>query len=93
MQVSLEYICEGEEFTLVTDESPTSLALSTDTERLFSNILTLVRTDCGRMAGSSCGTSLEGTGFEVSTGEGERVSTLGGGVGLVSEFTGMGSYC
>lgn len=67
--------------TLFPRKSPASLALSTDTERLFSNILTRVRTDCGRMAGSSC---------VASTGDGEGdVCALGGGgggVGLPSEL-------
>lgn len=81
------------QLTLFPDASPASLTLSTDTERLFSNILTLVRTDCGRMAGSSCSSSLAGRGFGVSTKDGEGASALGGGVGLLSEFTGMGSYC
>lgn len=65
-----------------------------ETERLFSNILTLVRTDCGFMAGSSSGfSSLTGADLGASRSEGEEFSALGGGVALVSEFTGIGSYC
>lgn len=79
------------ERTLSTDVSTTSLARSIETERLFSNILTLFSTDCGFIAGSSSGSSRGGggRGLEVgvvpgSAGEG-RASGLEGETGG-SEF-------
>lgn len=66
--------------------SAVSLARSTDTERLFSNIFTRVSTDCGFIAGSSAASGGGGGGrgfFSVSVSAG-RVWTLGG--GRVSEF-------
>lgn len=82
------------ERTLRTDDSP-SFALSIETDRLFSNILTLLSTDCGFMAGSSSRSSRGrgGRGLELgvtagSPGEG-RASGLGGGM-VGSEFI-MGS--
>lgn len=80
--------CEG--LTLSADDSP-SLALSIETDRLFSNILTLLSTDCGFMAGSSSRSSRGGggRGLELgvtagSPGE-DSVSGLGGGI-VGSEF-------
>ena len=82
------HLCE--ELTLTAD-SPPSLALSIETDRLFSNIFTLLSTDCGFMAGSSSRSSRGGGGRGLepgvvagSPGEG-RVSGLGGGT-VGSEF-------
>lgn len=63
-----------------------SLARSTDTERLFSNIFTRVSTDRGFIAGSSPASGGGGgRGLFTGSGSAGRVSTLGG--GAVSEFT------
>ncbi len=82
------HLCE--EHTLTADVSP-SLALSIETDRLFSNILTLLSTDCGFMAGSSSRSSRGGGGRGLepevlagSLGE-DSVSGLGGGI-VGSEF-------
>ena len=78
------HLCEQR--TLGAADSPPSLALSIETERLFSNILTLLSTDWGFMAGSSSRSSLGrgGRGLEPgviagSPGEGSA-SGLGGGM-------------
>lgn len=81
IEVTPANLCD--KLTLSAVDSP-SLALSMETDRLFSNILTLLSTDCGFMAGSSSMSSRGGggRGFEPgeipgSPGEG-RVSGLGG---------------
>lgn len=59
---SVGSISSGQKHTLIPGTSAVSLTRSTDTERLFSNILTLLSTDWGFMAGSSSSSSLGGGG-------------------------------